>query len=48
MGIKRDLRHVRQDIEAKAKTVKDKAEGKTTSETWNKAKIKARDAAKHI
>ena len=43
MGIKRDLKNVGQDMEAKAKTAQDKAEGKTTSETWNKAKIKARD-----
>jgi hypothetical protein len=43
MGIKRDLKNLGQDMEAKAKTAQDKAEGKTTSETWNKAKIKARD-----
>jgi hypothetical protein len=43
MGVKRDLKNLSQDIEAKAKTAQDKAEGKTTSETWNNAKIKARD-----
>jgi hypothetical protein len=45
MGLRRDLKKVGQDIEAKAKTAQDKAEGKPASETWNKAKIKARDAA---
>jgi hypothetical protein len=43
MGIKRDLKNLSQDMEAKAKTAQDEAEGKPTSETWNKAKIKARD-----
>ena len=31
--------------EAKVNTAQDKAQGKHTSETWNKAKIKARDIA---
>jgi hypothetical protein len=44
MGLKRDLKNVSQDIEAKAKTAEDKAEGKP-AETWNKAKIMARDLA---
>ena len=35
-----------QDVEAKAKTAKDHAEGKPSSETLNKAKIKAEDALK--
>jgi hypothetical protein len=48
MGLKRDLRHVRQDIEANVKTAKDKAQGKRTSKTWNKLKIKARDASKRM
>lgn len=43
MGLRGDLRKVGQDLEAKAKTAQDKAEGKTTSETWNRAKIKVRD-----
>jgi hypothetical protein len=33
-----------QDFEAKMKTEKDHAEGKPSSETLNKAKIKVRDA----
>jgi hypothetical protein len=33
-----------QDLEAKMKTEKDHAEGKPSSETLNKAKIKVRDA----
>ena len=45
MGFRRDLKNAAQDIEAKAKTAEDKAQGKPASETWNKAKIKARDAA---
>jgi hypothetical protein len=48
MGLKRDLKHVGQDIEAKAKTAEDKAKGKPASETWNKAKIKARDVVDSI
>lgn len=48
MGLKRDLKNVSQDIEAKAKTAQDKAEGKPASETWNKAKIKARDVADSV
>jgi hypothetical protein len=41
--LKRDLKNFSQAIEAKAKTVQDKAESKPVSETYNKAKIKARD-----
>jgi hypothetical protein len=33
-----------QDLEAKAKTSEDHAEGKPSSETMNKAKVKVRDA----
>jgi hypothetical protein len=33
-----------QDAEAKMKTSEDHAEGKPSSETLNKAKVKARDA----
>lgn len=35
-----------QDAEAKAKTAKDHAEGKPSSETLNKAKIQTEDALK--
>lgn len=41
--IKKDLKNAAQDAEAKAKTAKDHVEGKPSSETLNKAKIKAKD-----
>lgn len=40
----KDAKKLEQDVEAKAKTAKDHAEGKPSSETLNKAKIKVRDA----
>ena len=43
--LKKDAKNFSQDIEAKARTAEDHAEGKPSSETWNKVKIKARDAA---
>lgn len=42
--IVKDAKKAAQDMEAKAKTAEDHAEGKPSSETLNKAKIKARDA----
>ena len=45
MGIKRDPKHLGQDIETKTKTAEDKEEGKPASETWNKTKMKTRDVA---
>jgi hypothetical protein len=48
MGLRKDLKNISQDIEAKARTAEDKAEGKPASETWNKAKIKARDVADSV
>jgi len=45
VDLRKDMKNLAQDIEAKAKTAEDKAEGKVTSENWNKAKIKARDVA---
>jgi hypothetical protein len=42
--IVKDAKKAAQDIEAKIKTDKDHAEGKPSSETLNKAKIKVRDA----
>lgn len=38
------IKNTSQDAEAKAETTKDHAEGKPSSETLNKAKVKIRDA----
>jgi hypothetical protein len=38
------IKDASQDLEAKAKTSEDYAEGKPSSETLNKAKVKVRDA----
>ena len=42
--IAKNVKNAEQDAEAKAKTVEDHAEGKPSSETLNKAKVKVRDA----
>jgi len=46
--IKKDLKNASQDIEAKAETAKDHAEGNASSETLNKAKVKTEDAAQDV
>ena len=46
--IKKDMKNLGQNIQAKADTAKDHAEGKPSSETLNRAKIKAGDAAKDL
>lgn len=46
--IVKDTKNVAQNLEAKAETAKDHAEGKPSSETLNRAKIKADDAAKDL
>ncbi len=46
--IKKDMKNLGQNIEAKADTAKDHAEGKPSSETLNRAKIKAGDAANDL
>lgn len=46
--IKKDLKNAGQDIEAKAETAKDHAEGKHSSETLNKAKVKTENAAQDV
>ncbi|MEO9320899.1 MAG: hypothetical protein ABI361_09515 [Nitrososphaera sp.] len=46
--IKKDLKNLEQNVRAKAETAKDHAEGKPSSETLNRAKIKAGDAAKDL
>ena len=38
------MKNSQQDAEAKAETAKDHAEGKPSSETLNKAKVKIKDA----
>ncbi len=42
--IAKKLKNATQDVEAKIKTEKEHAEGKPSSETLNKAKVKVRDA----
>ena len=46
--LRKDFKNAAQDAEAKVKTAEDHAEGKPSSETWNKAKVKARDAANDL
>jgi hypothetical protein len=42
--IAKEAKNTQQDAEAKLKTEEDHAEGKPSSETLNKAKVKTRDA----
>ena len=42
--IAKKLKNASQDVEAKIKTEEDHAQGKPSSETLNKAKVKVRDA----
>ena len=42
--IVKEVKNGAQDVEAKAQTDKDHAEGKPSSETLNKAKVKVKDA----
>ncbi|HEY7081326.1 MAG TPA: hypothetical protein VH500_16635 [Nitrososphaeraceae archaeon] len=42
--IAKKVKNAEQDAEAKIQTEKDHAEGKPSSETLNKAKVKVRDA----
>ena len=42
--IAKKIKNIGQDYEAKAKTSEEHAEGKPSSETVNKAKVKVRDA----
>ena len=46
--IKKDIKNVGQDLEAKAQTSKDHAEGNPSSETLNKAKVKVDDAEQDL
>jgi hypothetical protein len=42
--IAKEAKNKEQDVEAKLKTEEEHAEGKPSSETMNKAKVKAEDA----
>jgi hypothetical protein len=46
--IKKEIKNAVQDLEAKAQTAKDHMEGKPSSETLNKAKIKADDVIEDV
>lgn len=46
--LRKDLKNAGQNFEAKVDTAKDHAEGKPSSETLNKAKVKAGDAAEDL
>jgi hypothetical protein len=46
--IKKEIKNAGQDLEAKAETAEDHAEGKPSSETLNKAKVKTEDAAQDL
>jgi hypothetical protein len=47
-NIQKDVKNAGQNLEAKAETAKDHAEGKPSSETLNKAKIKGEDVAQDV
>ena len=46
--IQKDIKNAGQNLEAKAQTAKDHAEGKPSSETLNKAKVKTDNAAQDL
>jgi hypothetical protein len=46
--IQKDVKNAGQNLEAKAQTSKDHAEGKPSSETLNKAKVKGEDLAQDV
>ena len=46
--IQKDIKNAGQNLEAKAETAKDHAEGKSSSDTLNRAKVKADDAAQDL
>jgi hypothetical protein len=46
--IQKHVKNAGQNLEAKAETAKDHAEGKPSSETLNKAKIKGEDVAQDV
>jgi hypothetical protein len=46
--IKKEIKNAGQNLEAKAETTKDHLEGKPSSETLNRAKIKTEDAVEDV
>jgi hypothetical protein len=46
--IQKEVKNAGQNLEAKAETAKDHAEGKPSSETLNKAKVKGEDVAQDV
>ena len=46
--IQKDIKNAGQNLEAKAQTAKDHAEGKPSSETLNRTKVKADDASQDL
>ena len=46
--IKKEIKNAGQDLEAKAQTAKDHMEGKPSSETLNKANVKADDVVEDV
>ena len=46
--IKKEIKNAGQDLEAKAQTTKDHMEGKPSSETLNKVKIKGDDVVEDV
>ena len=46
--IQKDVKNAGQNLEAKAETAKDHAQGKPSSETLNKSKVKGEDLAQDV
>ena len=46
--IQKDAKNAGQNLEAKAETAKDHAEGKPSSETLNRAEVKAKDVVEDV
>jgi hypothetical protein len=46
--MKKEIKNEGQNIEAKAETARDHLEGKPSSETLNRAKVKAEDAVEDV
>ena len=46
--IQKEVKNAGQNLEAKAETAKDHAEGKPSSETLNKAKVKGEDIVQDV
>jgi hypothetical protein len=46
--IQKDVKNTRHNLNAKAETAKDHIEGKPSSETLNRAEVKAKNAAEDV